>query len=154
MSDLYRLGVGIMMLSHNGKIFIAERIRPQGAWQMPQGGIDENESPKDALYREAMEEIGTNNFSIITESQNWHQYDFPLTYKKKWFTGRYRGQKQKWFLLKFLGNDSEININFHTPEFVDWKWIDSDKLESIIVDFKKLMYKKILEEFKPIILKS
>ena len=82
MSDLYRLGVGIMMLSHNGKIFIAERIRPQGAWQMPQGGIDENESPKDALYREAMEEIGTNNFSIITESQNWHQYDFPLTYKK------------------------------------------------------------------------
>ena len=153
MSDLYRLGIGIMMINQNGQVFIAERIKPKGAWQMPQGGIDKNESPKKALYRESMEEIGTNNFSIITESKNWYQYDFPLIYQNKWFNGKYRGQKQKWFLLKFLGNDNEININFCTPEFVDWKWIDINKLESIIVDFKKSMYKKISDEFKKIIVK-
>ena len=153
MSNLYRLGIGIMMLNGQGEIFVAERTNPKNAWQMPQGGIDENELPKDALYREAMEEIGTNNFSIIAESQHWHQYDFPLRHTSAWFDGKYRGQKQKWFLLKFLGKDSEININTYTPEFINWKWIDINRLEHIIIDFKKPIYKKILEEFKPFTLK-
>ena len=151
MSNLYRPGVGIMMFNEQKKIFVAERTNPKNAWQMPQGGIDKNELPRDALYREAMEEIGTNNFAIVAESQYWYQYDFPLKYLNKWFNGKYRGQKQKWFLLKFLGNDTEININNHIPEFVDWKWIDTNELESIIIDFKKPTYNKVLKEFKPFI---
>ena len=154
MSNLYRLGVGIMMLNSKNQVFVAERKKPKNAWQMPQGGIEMNESPHDALLREAMEEMGTNNFYIIAESNNWLKYDFPLKYKRKWFKGKYIGQKQKWFLLNFLGNDDEININTVGAEFINWKWIDINKLEEMIVDFKREMYRDIMSEFNTIILKN
>ena len=142
------------MLNNKKQVFVAERKKPKNAWQMPQGGIEMNELPQDALLREAMEEIGTNNFHIIAESSNWLKYDFPLKYKRKWFKGKYIGKKQKWFLLNFLGNDEEININTVGAEFVDWKWIDVNKLEEMIVDFKREMYRNIVSEFNAIILKN
>ena len=154
MSNLYRLGIGMMMLNSKNQAFVAERKKPKNAWQMPQGGIEMNELPQDALLREAMEEIGTNNFHIITESSNWLKYDFPLKYKRKWFSGKYIGQKQKWFLLNFLGDDDEININTVGAEFVSWKWIDVNELEEMIVDFKKEMYRNIVSEFNTVILKD
>ena len=152
MSNLYRIGVGIMMLNTKNQIFVAERKYPKNAWQMPQGGIELNESPKDAVFREAMEEIGTNNFNIIAESGGWLKYDFPSKYTKQWFEGQYIGQKQKWFLLNFLGTDDEININAVGAEFVNWKWIDVSELEKIIVNFKREMYRKVVSEFKSLIL--
>ena len=154
MSNLYRLGIGMMMLNSKNQVFVAERKKPKNAWQMPQGGIEVNELPQDALLREAMEEIGTNNFHIIAESSNWLKYDFPLKNKRTWFKGKYMGQKQKWFLLNFLGKDDEININTVGAEFINWKWIDVNKLEEMIVDFKKEMYRNIVSEFNSIILKD
>jgi putative (di)nucleoside polyphosphate hydrolase len=154
MSKAYRLGIGIVLINQEGKILIGKRFDSHDdypAWQMPQGGIDGKEAPKEAMYREAMEEIGTNNFKIIAESANWLSYDFPEEFIKMAYNGMFVGQKQKWFLLKFLGTDSEININTENREFTDWKWIDISDLEGIIIDFKKPLYANIVKEFKPLI---
>jgi putative (di)nucleoside polyphosphate hydrolase len=152
MLNSYRLGVGIMLFNKKGEIFIGERISPSDVWQMPQGGIDDNEVPKDALYREVGEEIGTTNWKLIAELEDWLHYDFPEMFREEWFGGEYIGQKQKWFLLQFLGQDSDININTHEPEFLNWKWVDIAHLAEIIADFKKAMYLKVIKEFHPLIL--
>jgi putative (di)nucleoside polyphosphate hydrolase len=150
-SDLpYRLGVGLMIINAQKKIFVGKRIesKNQFAWQMPQGGIDAGETPSKAALREMYEEIGCNKGEIIAETANWYCYDLPTNTIPKMWSGKYKGQKQKWFLVKFLGSDSEINIQTEHPEFLSWKWIKPHQLGSSVIQFKKPLYDSVFKEFK------
>lgn len=145
----YRPCVGIMLLNAQNKVFAARRIDTRAeAWQMPQGGIDEGEDPRTAALREMREEIGTDKAEIIAESAGWLEYDLPQELVPKLWGGRYRGQKQKWFALRFLGQDSDIDINTETPEFLEWKWVEMQELPSLIVPFKRALYERLVEEFR------
>lgn len=145
----YRKCVGIMLLNKNGEVLVGQRIDNKAdAWQMPQGGIDEGEEPEKALVRELEEEIGTSNMKIIAQASNWYSYDIPDFLIPKFWNGQFRGQTQMWFLAKFLGNDSEININTKEPEFRKWQWANPDILPNIIVPFKRDLYTALLIEFK------
>ena len=146
----YRSGVGMMIINHQNKIFVGQRFdKDNAAWQMPQGGIDKGESAIVALKRELEEETGIKkNFDIIKTSKKKYTYDLPISLQRKIWKGKYKGQEQRWFLVKFIGNDEEININTKKPEFKKWKWTHKEKLIDIIVPFKKELYKNILEEFK------
>lgn len=145
---LYRKCVGIMLLNSENKILVAKRIDSKyDAWQMPQGGVEEDETPEIAALRESEEEIGTSNIKILAESQDWHYYDIPDDLIPKFWGGKYRGQTQKWFLAKFLGDDSEINIDTEEPEFCEWKWVEKSTLPIIIVPFKRTLYTEIISEF-------
>lgn len=144
----YRSGVGIMLLNAENKVFAAKRIDTRAeAWQMPQGGIDEGENPETAAWREMLEEIGTNNAELIAESQGWYNYDLPEDIQPTIWGGKYRGQQQKWFVMRFLGQDSEINIETDHPEFLEWKWVDMQSLPTLIVPFKRDLYQALVEEF-------
>lgn len=149
----YRKGVGFMILNNDRKVWVGQRrdtgklIGPN-TWQMPQGGIDGTETPWQAALREMKEEIGTVNIRLITESRDWISYDFPEELHTTLWGGRYVGQTQKWFLVEFLGKDSEININTRHPEFIAWRWVDAGQLPALIVPFKRELYLKVLEEFK------
>jgi len=144
----YRLGVGIMLLNAEGKVFVAKRIDTVSeAWQMPQGGIDEGEDPRTAAMRELGEEIGTDKAVIIEESDDWITYDLPEHLIAILWKGRFRGQKQKWFVMRFTGQDSDINIATEHPEFCEWKWIEMAALPDIIVPFKRQMYQHLAERF-------
>ena len=149
MKDLpYRLGVGIVLLNAQGLAFAGRRIdNPTPAWQMPQGGIDEGEDPKQAAFREMKEEIGTDKAEIIAESKGWLSYDLPPDLSGQLWQGRYRGQKQKWYAMRFMGKESDINIATSHPEFSEWRWVDPYDLPSLIVPFKKTLYEAILQEF-------
>ena len=146
----YRIGVGIILLNEEKKVFVGKRIDIKSeAWQMPQGGINKDEKIENAAYRELYEETGIKKAKIILRSKKWFQYNIPLPLKKKLWKGRYLGQKQKWVVMKFKGNEKkDINLNMSKAEFCDWKWINLNELESLIVSFKKEMYKKILKEFE------
>jgi len=149
----YRPSVGLMILNSNLEVFVGRRIdSKQEAWQMPQGGIDEGELPSESVKREMLEEIGTNKADILAETKQWYNYDLPSYLISKLWNGKYRGQRQKWFLLKFLGNDSEINIENIHPEFIEWKWVKIEDLPQIIVPFKKQLYISVIEEFRDVIL--
>ena len=152
MSDQYRKCVGIMLLNNKNEILVGRRIdNPSGFWQMPQGGIDNNENPKEAVWREMMEEIGTNNAVIIKESTKWFSYKIPENILSSLPWGKeYVGQNQKWFVFRFVGKDTEINVNTANPEFSEWKWINHIKIRDNVVPFKKDIYAKILIEFKKI----
>ena len=148
----YRNGVGIVVLNHENKVFVAKRIdNPKNFWQMPQGGVDEGEDLLNAAYRELKEETSIFNVKLIKEIEDWTQYDLPSKLIGIIWKGRYKGQKQKWFIFKFLGNDTEINIKTKNPEFLDWKWIEIGKITEIVVDFKKEVYQKVKKEIKKII---
>lgn len=147
---LYRMGVGIMLINENKHIFTARRIDTRAeAWQMPQGGIDKGEEPHQAAFRELKEEIGTNNVEIMVESRDWLYYDLPKSLANKLWGGKYKGQKQKWFLMKFLGSDAEINIATKHPEFSEWKWTHPEKVIDLIVPFKRELYRQVIKEFLP-----
>lgn len=147
----YRKGVGVMMVNGDGRVFVARRIdTPSQAWQMPQGGIDEGETPREAAMRELHEEIGTNKAEIVAESKKWLTYDLPAALVPKIWGGRYRGQTQKWFLLRFMGSDSDIDIETEHPEFLDWKWAQVASLPKLIVPFKRQLYKDLVAEFGPL----
>ena len=144
----YRRGVGIMLLNHDHQVFVGRRIDCQGeAWQMPQGGIDEDEEPRDAAFRELREEIGTDNAEIVAESKAWLRYDLPPELRKRW-KDRWRGQQQKWFVMRFRGTDADINIATEHPEFSSWKWIAPENLPDLIVSFKRQLYLDLLQELQ------
>ena len=144
-----RIGVGAIVLNKENKIFVGKRKdNPIDKWQMPQGGIDKNETPFDAMKRELAEETSITNIKVIKEIENWLEYELPPNLLGKIWKGKYRGQKQKWFIVKFIGNDNEINLSTEHPEFIEWKWIDYNNLPEVIVDFKKEVYKKLKIELK------
>jgi len=144
-----RIGVGIVLLNQENKIFVGKRIdNPKSYWQMPQGGIEENENFLDAAKRELKEETGIRSIKLVKEINKWYEYDLPKNLLGKIWNGKYRGQKQKWFVMKFIGKNHEININTNSPEFLDWQWIEISKLTGIVVPFKLNLYKKIVEELK------
>ncbi len=148
----YRPCVGVMLLNKRNEVFVAQRIDTRAeAWQMPQGGIDKGEEPKAALMRELKEEIGTNNIEVLAECDRWLQYDLPDKLIGQIWNGKYRGQRQKWFAARFLGKDSDINLETEEPEFLTWRWASPQELPHIIVPFKRAMYKELLEEFKEVI---
>ncbi|MFC1673897.1 RNA pyrophosphohydrolase [Pseudomonadota bacterium] len=144
----YRLGVGAVLFNAAGQILVAQRIDTPGAWQMPQGGIDKDEDPKLAVFRELEEEIGTANAEIVAETEHWLTYDLPKDVRKKVWKGRYRGQKQKWYALRFFGQDTDIDLTTHKhPEFSAWKWVDLGLAPDLIVPFKRDLYKDIVAAF-------
>ena len=139
-----RIGVGIVLLNHQNKIFVGKRIdNPANFWQMPQGGVDNNENLYEAAKRELMEETNVKTVKLIKEIDGWLTYNLPKNLLGKIWDGKYRGQKQKWFVMEFLGKEDEINIKTNKPEFIDWKWIETSKLPEIAVEFKAEMYKLI-----------
>ena len=148
----YRRGVGIMLLNPAGQIFVAQRIDAPGpAWQMPQGGIDKGEAPRAAAMRELEEEIGTAKAEIIGESRDWIRYDLPTEIVPRVWRGRYRGQEQKWFALRFLGDESDIDIATVHPEFSAWRWAAFEDLPKLIVAFKRPLYEAVVEEFRDLV---
>ena len=147
----YRKGVGMMVFNDDKKIFVGKRIDNQKAWQMPQGGVDENEDCFSAARRELYEETGIQSIRVIEKSKEKYTYDLPEYLLGKLWKGKYKGQKQRWFLIKFLGPDSEINLNQKYPEFNEWKWVDIDELSNLIVPFKKELYLSVIKEFQSFI---
>ena len=144
-----RTGVGIAVLNSKNKVFVGKRKdNPFDKWQMPQGGVDQNESLLVAMKRELEEETSIKKIVILKEFNHWLEYELPDNLIGKIWKGKYRGQKQKWFIVKFIGNDNEININTKYPEFIEWKWIEMDLLPDLIVKFKKQLYEKVLVELK------
>ena len=147
-----RKGVGIVLLNNKDKVFVAKRIdNPKNFWQMPQGGVDENEDYLSAALRELKEETSIQSVELIKEIDDMTSYELPKHLLGIIWKGRYRGQKQKWFLMKFVGNDSEINIHTKKPEFLDWKWIDLKDLTKIAVSFKLDVYKNLKQEVSKIL---
>lgn len=148
----YRPCVGVMLLNRTGLAFAGQRVNMQtDAWQMPQGGIDNGEDPRDAAFRELAEETGVVNAEVIGESAAWHRYDLPNEYLGRVWRGRYRGQEQKWFAMRFTGSDAEIDLNAHDREFATWRWLDPEDLPALIVPFKRAVYEAVIEEFRPLV---
>ncbi|MCW0181561.1 MAG: RNA pyrophosphohydrolase [Zavarzinia sp.] len=147
----YRPCVGIMLINPEGLVFVGQRIdNLVEAWQMPQGGIDEGEDPRTAALREMGEEIGTEKAEFIAESSGWLNYDLPVDLIPRVWKGRYRGQRQKWFAMRFLGTDADINIETSHPEFAAWRWVEHQALPDLIVPFKRDLYREIVAEFAPL----
>ena len=148
MTPRYRRGVGIMLLNRDGKVFVGRRIdQEEEAWQMPQGGIDRGETPRDAAFRELREETGTDKAEIVAEAKDWLTYDLPGALRGRLWRGRYVGQKQKWFAMRFQGRDGDIDLATHHPEFSAWRWVGHDQLVTLIVPFKRALYGDVLAEF-------
>ena len=147
-----RNGVGVIIFNKNKKIFVGKRKdNPVDKWQMPQGGVDEGEDYFSAMKRELEEETSIINFKILKELEGFFEYELPENLIGIIWKGQFRGQKQKWFIAEYLGEDSEINLNTKNPEFIEWKWISPNELPNVIVDFKKNMYNKLLIKIKEFI---
>ena len=142
-----RIGVGIILLNNQNNILVGKRIdNPKNFWQMPQGGVNQNENFLDAARRELEEEMGVKSAKLIKELDGWLKYELPENLLGKIWKGKYRGQRQKWFVMKFTGKDEEINVNTKNPEFLSWKWIKISELTNIAVSFKVEVYKKLQEK--------
>ena len=147
-----RTGVGIILLNDENKIFVAKRIdNPKNLWQMPQGGVDKGEDLFKAALRELEEETSIKNVKIMKEFDGLISYELPKNLLGIIWKGKYRGQKLKWFVMKFLGNDSEINIKTKNPEFCEWKWIELENITDLVVDFKLHVYKEVQKKVKKIL---
>ena len=147
-----RSGVGIVVLNKENKVFVAKRIdNPKNFWQMPQGGVDEGEDFLKAAYRELEEETSIKNVELVKELDGTITYELPDRLLGIIWKGKYKGQKQKWFLMRFTGDEDEINIKTKKPEFLDWKWIEIDSLTDAVVDFKLHIYKELKDKIKKII---
>ena len=152
----FRPCVGIMLVNAQGKVFVGKRIdnREGDWWQMPQGGVDDGENLRDAMLRELWEETGVKHGKVIVLAQTREEvlYDLPPELVGKLWGGRYRGQRQHWFLLRFEGEDGDVNLKAHRPpEFAEWKWVEPEQLVDLIVPFKKRVYRTVLEEFRALI---
>ena len=147
-----RLGVGIIVLNKENKVFVGKRRdNPTNKWQMPQGGVDRGENLVNAMKRELKEETSIRSIEILKELEGWTEYELPNYLLGKIWRGKYRGQKQKWFIVRFLGKDEEINLKTTHPEFIEWQWLDIENLPSVIVHFKKKVYEKLLPVIKSFI---
>ena len=147
-----RQGVGVIILNNQNKIFVGKRKdNPVNKWQMPQGGIDQGEDHLTAMKRELYEETSIKSIEVIKELEGYYEYMLPKNLVGVIWKGKFKGQRQKWFVTKFIGNEKEINLNTKNPEFIEWKWIIADELPNVIVNFKKEMYQKILFNIKKII---
>ncbi len=148
----YRPCVGIMLINKDGLVLVAQRIDQRAeAWQMPQGGVEDDETPRQAAMRELEEEIGTNRAEIIAESEAWIPYDLPRDLADKVWRGRFRGQTQKWFAMRFLGEDEDINLATAEPEFDAWKWTPLANLTDVAVRFKRENYRQVVDIFRHLI---
>ena len=144
-----RLGVGAVVLNKKNQVFVGKRKdNPIDKWQMPQGGVNTGENLIDAMKRELHEETSIQNIKILNEIDGWFEYELPKNLLGKIWRGRYRGQKQKWFVVKFLGNDGEINLHTDKPEFIEWRWLDIENLPNVIVDFKRKVYEQLLPKIR------
>ena len=147
-----RKGVGVVVLNHENKVFVGKRRdNPIDKWQMPQGGVDQGESFLNAMKRELFEETNIQSIKVVKEIDGFFEYELPEELVGIIWKGKYRGQKQKWFIVKFIGNEDEINLKTKNPEFVEWKWIFPDELPTVIVNFKKDMYIELLKSIKQFI---
>lgn len=147
----YRPCVGIMLLNSEGQVFVGNRADVDGDhWQMPQGGIDPGESPRDAALRELAEETGTDKADIVAEAPDWLCYDLPVTFAAAAWNGRYRGQTQRWFAMRFTGRDEDIDLVGAHGEFADWRWVEIDALPAMVIDFKRPVYEAVVREFRSI----
>ena len=148
-----RSGVGIVLLNKDNKIFVAKRIdNPENFWQMPQGGVDQGEDFLSAAYRELEEETSIKKVEIIEELDGFITYHLPNRLLGIIWKGKYKGQKQKWFLMRYLGEDGEINIKTKKPEFLDWKWVNLDEITKIVVKFKLHVYQEIQKKVQKILI--
>ena len=148
----YRPGVGVMLLDGEGRVFVGQRLDSRlDAWQMPQGGIDDGEAPLPAALRELEEEtgIGPHLVEVIAETPDWHHYDLPDDLLGKLWKGRYGGQRQKWFAMRFLGHDRDVAIQTAHPEFSAWRWADIDELAGMAVPFKRALYTDVIAALAP-----
>jgi len=148
----YRANVGLMILNPAGRVFAGQRLdNPGPAWQMPQGGIDAGETPLEAAYRELVEETGIPQTAVelLAEAPDWITYDLPADLVPRIWKGRYRGQRQRWFLMRFTGDDALIGIETEHPEFSTWDWIEPDRLVDLIVPFKRETYAAVMAAFRP-----
>ena len=154
----YRPCVGVMLLNREGLVFIGRRlggpehVDATHSWQMPQGGLDKGEDPYEAAIRELYEETNVRSLAKLAESKDWYAYDLPSQVGKKAWKGRYRGQKQKWFALRFTGDDAEINVlhpagGHHKPEFLEWRWEKMERLAELVIPFKREVYEQVVKEF-------
>lgn len=145
----YRPAVGVMLLNRQGLVFVGKRIdQTVEGWQMPQGGIDKGEEPREAALRELKEETGTDKADILAEMPDWVTYDLPPHLVGVAFHGKYAGQRQKWFAMRFTGKDGDIDLHAHEPEFSDWKWMAVENLPQVIVPFKRDTYAKVVAAFR------
>ena len=148
----YRSGVGIVVLNRDNKVFVAKRIdNPKNFWQMPQGGVDKDEDYLSAAYRELEEETSIKSVELISELDGLITYDLPDHLLGIIWKGRYKGQTQKWYLMRFTGNDEEINIKTKHPEFLEWKWVELDQITDLVVKFKLELYKEVKDKVKKIL---
>jgi putative (di)nucleoside polyphosphate hydrolase len=144
----YRPCVGIILFNGDGKVFVGKRIDVVGEhWQMPQGGIDDGETPEQAAWRELREEVGTEKAELLAASAGWLSYDLPGDLSRKVWQGRYRGQTQRWFAFRFTGMDSDVDLGAHLAEFEAWRWADIGELPAMAIPFKQAVYSQVAEEF-------
>ena len=147
----YRRNVGLMLIAPDRRIFVGRRIKPANSWQMPQGGVDPDETPIEAACRELGEEVGTTKALLLRQSSRWFTYDVPEDQRPSHWKGRWRGQAQLWFALAFTGQDSDIDITAHEPEFDTWQWMGAGEMLERIVPFKRATYVAVVDEFRDLV---